>query len=340
MSATLAELALRFGCELRGDPELRVDRVAPLGNAGPGSISFLSNRVYRRCLASTAAAAVILGPEDAADAPVAVLVCEQPYAVYARIAALLHPEPAVPPGIHPTAVIDPQACLEEGVSVGAKAVVGAGVRLAERASIGPGSVLEDGVTVGADSRLLANVTLCAGVTLGSRCLIHPGAVIGARGFGIAWDHDRWVKVPQLGTVRIGDDVEVGANTAIDRGAIEDTVIGDDVHLDNLIQIGHNVRIGAHTAIAAGTAVAGSVTIGAHCLIAGHVGLVGHIEVCDGAVIQAKALVTRSIREPGEYGGCLPAEPAARWRRNAARFRRLHHLERELRKGRAGGGPEE
>ena len=322
MSVSLAELAVRFGCQLRGDPEIRVDHVATLRAAGPAAVSFLSNRQYRPVLACTRAGAVLLGADDADACPTAALVCDNPYATYARVATLLHPVAAAEPGVHPSAVVDPGAELADSVSVGPLAFVGNGARLGERVVVGPGCVVEAGASIGADTCLKSRALVGAKVLLGRRCVLHQGAVVGADGFGIARAEDGWIKVPQLGSVRIGDDVEVGANSTVDRGAIEDTVIGDDVRLDNLIQVGHNVLIGAHTAIAAGTAIAGSTRIGENCLIAGHVGIVGHIEIVDGVTITAKALVTRSIRTPGVYSGKLPAQEAGQWRRSVGRFRQL------------------
>ena len=320
MSVSLAELAVRYGCELRGDPGQRVDHVATLAEAGPSAVSFLSNRRYLRFLGSTGAAAVVLTVADADACPTAALIADNPYVVYARIAALLHPPRAAAPGVHPTAVVGRGAVLADGVSVGALAYVADGVRLGTGVVIGPGCVVESGAVIGADTHLRPRCCVAHQVVIGQRCVLHEGAIIGADGFGIARARDGWVKVPQLGSVRIGDDVEVGANTTIDRGAIDDTVIGDDVRLDNLIQVGHNVVIGAHTAIAAGTAIAGSSRIGQNCLIAGHVGIVGHIEICDNVTINAKALVTRSIAEPGVYSGKFPAQEVRQWRRNVARFR--------------------
>ena len=271
MDLPLSELAVRFGCELRGDPALRVGRIATLANAGPGDLSFLANPQYRAQLALTRASAVVLDGASAALAPVAVLVHSNPYATYARIAAVLHPEAAVAPGVHPTAIIDASAEVAPSASVGAYAVIGPGVRVGERTAIGPGCVLGADARVGADCTLHPRVILAAGTELGARARIHPGVVIGADGFGFARDGAGWTKVPQLGRVRIGADVEIGANTTIDRGAIDDTVIEDGVKLDNQIQIAHNVRIGAHTVIAACTGISGSTHIGARCVIAGAVG---------------------------------------------------------------------
>lgn len=339
MTVTLGTLAVRFGCELEGDPDVEVDAVSTLQNATPRTITFLANPKYRRHLAETRAAAVILEPKLAAQCPVPALLSPNPYVLYARVAAVLHPEPGFPPGIHPSAVVDREASIDDSASIGARAVIERGVRIGARARVGPGSVVLEGANVGADTRLVAQVTLCRGVQVGSRCLLHPGVVIGADGFGIAPDRNGWVKVPQVGTVRIGDDVEIGANTTIDRGAIEDTVIEDGVKLDNQIQIGHNVRVGAHTAIAGCTGVSGSSTIGKRCLIAGMVGIAGHISICDDVVVTGRTFVNHSIHQRGTYSGGLPMDEAKRWRRNSARFRQLDELARRVRALSRDAGPD-
>ena len=331
MPARLADLAVRFGCDLHGDPDAVVDRVAPLQDAGPGSISFLANPRYRRHLGSTGATAVVLDAAAADECPVAALVCRNPYATYARIAQLLHPPPPVTPGRHPSAVVEAGADVDPSAWIGPHAYVAGGARIGARASIGPGSLLLEGASVGPDSRLVARVTLGAGVRIGSRCILHPGAVIGADGFGHAPDAGIYVKVPQLGSVLIGDDVEVGANTTIDRGTIGDTVIDEGVKIDNQVQIGHNVRVGAHTVIAGCVGIAGSATIGKRCMLGGMVGVVGHLEICDDVALTGKTMVSSSITRPGVYSGALPADEARLFRRNAARFRRLDDLANRVRR---------
>jgi UDP-3-O-[3-hydroxymyristoyl] glucosamine N-acyltransferase len=340
LSASLGEIAVRLGCELQGDPDTLIESVASLQNAGPRSITFLANAKYRRHLAGTRASAVILDPSLAAECPVASLLSKNPYATYARVAAMLHPAPAFEPGIDPAASVHKQATVASTASIGPRAVVEAGARIGEGVRIGPGCVVMQDAQIGADSQLVANVTLCRGVTVGARALLHPGVVIGADGFGLAPDRNGWVKVPQLGSVRVGDDVEIGASTTIDRGAIEDTVIEDGVKLDNQIQIGHNVRIGAHTAIAGCTGVSGSTTIGKRCLIAGMVGIAGHIEICDDVIVTGRSFVHNSIRKPGTYSGGLPLDEAARWRRNSARFRKLDELAKRVRRLEGGEGEED
>jgi UDP-3-O-[3-hydroxymyristoyl] glucosamine N-acyltransferase len=329
MGTTLGELAVRFGLELAGDPALEVTGVATLQSAGPGTVSFLANPRYRRYLAGTRAGAVVLDAAAAVGCPVPALVSPNPYAAFARIAQVLHPPPPVNPGIHPSAVVHPGAKVAPDAAVGPQALVEDGATVGPRASVGPGCVVMRGAGIGSDSRLVARVTLYPGVVLGSRCTVHAGAVIGADGFGFAPDRDGYVKVPQVGGVRIGDDVDIGANTTIDRGAIEDTVIEDGVKLDNLVQVGHNVRIGAHTVVAGCVGISGSTVIGKRCMLGGAVGLVGHLELGDDVAVSGFSMVTRSLKEPGLYSSGMPAVPAAEWRKTVARLRRLPVLERRL-----------
>lgn len=329
MGTTLGELAVRFGLELAGDPALEVTRVATLQSAGPGCLTFLANPRYRRHLATTRATAVVLDPRSAADCPAAALLSPNPYAAFARIAQVLHPEPVAAPGVHASAVVDRGARVAASATVGPQAVIEAGAEVGERALVGPGCVVMQGARIGPDTRLVARVTLYPGVVLGSRCVVHAGVVVGADGFGFAPDRDGYVKVPQVGAVRIGDDVEIGANTTIDRGAIEDTVVEDGVKLDNLVQVGHNVRIGAHTVVAGCAGISGSTVIGKRCMIGGAVGIVGHLELGDEVIVTGYSMVTRSLPGPGMYSSGLPAIPAADWRRTVARLRRLPSLERRL-----------
>jgi UDP-3-O-[3-hydroxymyristoyl] glucosamine N-acyltransferase len=325
MPVTLGELSNRFGCELIGDGEVVVDNVAGLHNAGPGSLSFLSNPRFKEQLSSTKAAAVILRPEDADGIPAAALLSDNPYAHYALMAAVIHPEPVYEPGIHESAVIAATAEVAAGAHIGANASIGDNVIIGDKAYIGPGSVVGPGCVVGDETRLIANVTLVRQVTIGVRGILHPGVVIGADGFGNAMTPDGWVKVPQVGGVRIGDDVEIGANTTVDCGAIEDTVIEDGVRIDNLCMIAHNVHVGAHTAMAAMTGISGSATIGKRCMFAGQSGVAGHINICDDVVVSGKAVISKDVKEPGVYAGSFTAEPAREWNRKVARFRRLGQL---------------
>ena len=317
MSLALGELAVRFGCALRGDPEQRVDHVAPLATADPAALSFLANVRLQRELAGTRAGAVVLEEAAAPRCPVSALISDNPHALFARIAALLHPPAPWVAGVHPSASVAGAASVDASAQIGAFALIADGARIGPRCRIGPGCVIGAGVPIGADSHLVARVTLLPGVRLGERVLIHPGAVIGADGFGFAREAARWIKVPQVGGVRIGDDVEIGANSTVDRGAIEDTVIEEGVKLDNLVQIGHNVRIGAHTAIAGCTGISGSTHIGARCMIGGGVGVNGHIRICDDVVIAGRTTVSGSIHNPGTYASLWSAEPLARWKRIVA-----------------------
>lgn len=331
MDQTLAALARTAGAELRGPADLRISGVATLASAGPGQLAFLANPKYRYQLAVSRAAAVVLSPDDAGAWQGAALIAANPYLAFARIAALFLPPEEPPPGVHPSAAVDTTASIDASASVGAGAVVGAGARLAAGVCVGPNCTVESGVSIGGGTVLVANVVVRRDVVIGENCLLHPGVVVGADGFGQARDGERWVKVPQLGSVRIGNDVEIGANTTIDRGALEDTVIEDGVKLDNQIQIAHNVRVGAHTAIAGCTAIAGSTTIGRRCMIAGGVGIAGHLEIADDVTVLAMTLVTHSIVQPGVYAGSHPMDDVKSWRRNSARLRQLDELAKRLRR---------
>jgi UDP-3-O-[3-hydroxymyristoyl] glucosamine N-acyltransferase len=323
MSVSLGELAVRFGCELRGDPATSIERVATLANADARSLAFLANPRYRAQLAETRAAAVVTTAADAPGCRAALLLCENPYATYA-------PPPLVP-GVHPTAVVAASARIDPSAEVGAYSTIGERVTIGARVFVGPHCELDERVSLAEDVRLTARVTLGRGVQVGARSVLQPGAVIGADGFGFAPERGTWLKVPQVGSVCVGADVEVGANTTIDRGAIEDTVIEDGVKLDNLIMIAHNVRIGAHTAIAACTGISGSVSIGRRCMIGGMVGIAGHLSVADDVVITAKSAVSHSITAAGVYSSTLPTEEAHAWRRLVARFKRSGVLEERLRR---------
>lgn len=337
MTISLGELAVRFGCELRGDPSTPVDSVASLGGAHARAVAFLADPRHRPQLEVTRAAAVVLDREAAASCPVAALVAENPRSTYARIAAELHPRRLPPAGVHPTAVVAPDARIDPSAHVGALACIGAGAQIGPRAVIGPHCVVGEAARIEEDAWLVASVSLGERVTIGPRTLVHPGAVIGSDGFGFAEEAGAWVKVPQLGSVRVGADVEIGANTTIDRGAIEDTVIEEGVKLDNLIQIGHNVRIGAHTAIAGCTGVSGSTVIGRRCRIGGAVSIGGWLTICDGAVVTGTTMISHSITRPGIYSSGIPFEDARSWRRLVARFKRLSSLyDRVAALERAGG----
>jgi len=326
---TVAELAERFGLGFGGDGARVIDGVGTLAGAGPSQLSFLSNSRYTAQLAATRAGVVVLREENRADCPTAALVARDPYVAYAKIAALFERLPAAPAGIHPSAVVAAGAQVSASASIGPGCVIADGAVIGDGAVLGPHCIVGEDCTVGAQSRLVARVTLVTRVTLGRRVLVHPGAVIGSDGFGLAFDTDHWIKLPQLGGVRIGDDCEIGANTTIDRGALDDTVLEEDVRLDNQIQIAHNVHVGAHTAMAGCAAVAGSAKIGRYCMIGGNAGVLGHLELADRVTITAKSLVTHSIREPGEYSSGVPLQDNRQWRKNAARFKHLDEYARRV-----------
>jgi len=325
----LEELARRFGGEVHGDGQCLIHAVASLERAGEGEIAFLSNVHFRRHLAHTRASAVILEPRFAAECPVNAVVTADPYLLFARIAQALHPPPPPVAGRHPTACIGQDCAISDRASIAAYAVIGDRVQIADDVRIGPGCVVEDGVSIGAGTVLDANVVLHRGTRVGARVLIHSGAVIGGDGFGFANDRGRWIKIPQLGGVEIGDDVEIGCNTTIDRGALGDTVIEEGVKLDNQVQIAHNVRVGAHTAIAGCTGIAGSTTIGKRCAIGGGVGISGHLEIADDVQLTGTTFVSQSITEKGVYSSGVPFEPTRSWRRNFMRIRQLDDMARRL-----------
>ncbi|WP_457668585.1 UDP-3-O-(3-hydroxymyristoyl)glucosamine N-acyltransferase [Thiolapillus sp.] len=326
---TLAELAECCGAELRGDGDCRIHGVETLDDATAGQISFFNNPRYRRFLQDTQASAVILRPADAQDCPTNALLTENPYLAWARVTRCFAPDLNTGKGIHESASVDAEASIHPEAWVAAGAVIGAGSRVEANAYVGPNCVLGRNVLLGEGSRLLAAVVLMDDVRIGRDCLIHPGAVIGGDGFGLANDQGRWEKVAQLGSVVLGDNVEVGANTTIDRGAIHDTVIHDGVKLDNQIQVAHNVEIGENTAIAACTGISGSTRIGAGCTLAGGVGVVGHIELADGVHVSGASVVSRSLREPGVYTGGILAMPHKTWQKNIARIKQLDSMARRL-----------
>lgn len=315
MTLRLGDIVRELGGQLHGDPDVSITGLAPLETASASELSFLSNPRYQPQLAASRAACVIVAPamREAALTRGAAIEAQDPYLYFARVTQLWKARlaPAAGPRIHPSAVIDPQAQIDPSVR------------------IGPLCVIERGVHIGPGTELKSRVTLHEGTLLGARCIVHSGVVIGADGFGFAPNQGAWEKIEQLGAVRIGDDVEIGANTCIDRGALADTVIEDGVKLDNLIQIGHNVRIGKHTALAGCAAVAGSATIGAHCTIGGRAGILGHLTIVDHVHISATSLVTRSILKPGHYTGVFPIDDNAAWEKNAATLRQLHSLRERI-----------
>ena len=325
----LDEIVARFGGDLVGDGSIAVRGIATLETAGADQLSFLSNPKYQGQLGATGAAAVILAPEAKAACPVAAIVTPQPYLYYARVAQWLNPPPRPAAGIHASAVVE--SAVPASVSIGPNVWIGAGAGIGENTVIGAGCAIGPGATIGADSLLHPNVTVAAGCRIGARAIIHSGAVIGADGFGFARDRDgSWVKIPQSGRVVVGDDVEIGANTTIDRGALADTVIGDGVKLDNQIQIAHNVQIGARTIMAGCAAIAGSTRIGAGCAIGGAANIIGHLEIADGVQVSAGTFVAKSITRPGTYTGTVPFMPHEEWLKNFARLRHLGAMADKIR----------
>lgn len=326
---TLADIASQVGASLWGDGTLEIHGLGTLRNAEPGQLSFLANSRYRQQLANTRASAVILTAADAAMCPTAALVCENPLLTYAR-AATLFAAPAMPcQGIHSTALVSGEVTVSPDAWIGPYSVVESGAVIGSGAYIGPHCVIGAEVQVGAGCYLHAHVTLCHGVRLGQRVIIHPGAVVGSDGFGFARDQQTWVKIPQLGSVQVGDDVEIGANTTIDRGALDDTVIEEGVKLDNQVQVAHNVYIGAHTAVAGCVGIAGSARIGRHCNLAGGVGIAGHLQLADHVTVTGMSLVSRSLTQADTYSSGLPVQPNRLWNRIGARLRQLDGLARRL-----------
>ena len=334
MRVAIGELSTRLGGELIGDPGHLVSRIGGLENADAATISFLSNPRYLGQLASSAAGCVIVGPvmRDAAAARGATIVCTDPYLALAKLtqwwAQQIRPMPQ--PGVHASAVVESGAQIDPSAHIGALAFVGQGARIGAGAVIHAQCHVGPGASVGSQTTLNARVVLHSGCHIGERGIVHSGAVIGADGFGFAPSEGRWEKFEQLGGVRIGNDVEIGANTCIDRGALDDTVIEDGVKLDNLVQIGHNVFIGAHSALAGCVGVAGSARIGRHCTAGGGAIILGHLELADHVHISAATVITRSIKQPGQYSGVFPFDDNAAWEKNAATLRQLHALRDRLR----------
>jgi UDP-3-O-[3-hydroxymyristoyl] glucosamine N-acyltransferase len=325
---TLFELAQHLNAELIGDGDYPVTGIATLANAEPHQVSFLANMKYASQLADCKAGAVILHPDQAHYFAGNKLLLDNPYLGYAKLSAFFAPASAYQ-GVHPSAVVALSAFIGEDVVIGPGVVIGEHVRLEGGVNIGPNCVIGDHCSIGKETRLAANVTLYHGITLGQRNILHSGAVIGADGFGFAKDGADWVKIHQLGGVVTGDDVEIGAGTTIDRGALDDTRIGNGVKLDNQVQIAHNVVLGDHTAIAGCTAIAGSTTLGKNCTIAGACGITGHLYLADGVHVTAMSLVTHSIKEAGAYSSGTSLDANHKWRRNAARFKQLDQIAKRV-----------
>jgi UDP-3-O-[3-hydroxymyristoyl] glucosamine N-acyltransferase len=326
---SLTELADHLGAELLGDGDITITGVATLKDATSGEIAFLANESYRKQLSDSQASAVIVRPADAESVAGSALVCDNPYLAFARTTHLFDNRSPAEVGVHPTAVIADSAVVGADCRIAANVVIGEHVELGEGCEIGPGTVIGDHCVLGTQCHLNANVTLYHDVTLGERVRIHSGTVIGADGFGFAPDQGRWVKIMQLGGVRIGNDVEIGANSCVDRGALGDTIIGDNVILDNHVQIAHNVELGDGTAAAAQAGVAGSTRLGKHCTLAGNAGVAGHLELCDGVFVAPKTVISKSITQAGGYATGTAQMPINEWRKSATRFRQLDSMARRI-----------
>ncbi|WP_251977042.1 UDP-3-O-(3-hydroxymyristoyl)glucosamine N-acyltransferase [Salinicola avicenniae] len=330
ISYTLGELAERVEARLVGDANQRVGALSTLTDAGPGDLSFLANRAYLKHLAGTHAGAVLLHPEHAASCPCAYLELDNPYLGYAKLSRLFDPlANRTSRGVHPAASVAADAIIGQAVEIGANSVIESGVEIADGCVIGPGCFIGADSVIGRDSRLHANVTLYHGVTIGERAILHSGCVIGGDGFGFAHDGRQWEKIAQLGGVTLGDDVEVGSCSSIDRGALGDTRIGNSVKIDSQVQIAHNVQIGDGCALAGCVGIAGSTQVGRNCLLGGGVGLSGHLTLTDGVQITGMSLVTNSILEPGVYSSGTGSMPNGLWRRNAVRFKQLDDIAKRL-----------
>lgn len=330
MALSLGKLAAIAQAELRGDPDRIIERVQTLQDASAGAISFLANPRYRGYLKNTSASAVIVAPEHVDDCPVDCLVSDNPYLAHARVTTALYPYPEIVAGVHQTATVEDTARVSASAQVCAKAYIGSGVVIHDDVYVGPGCMVLEHTEVGRDSRLVAMVTLGPKTRLGERCLIHPGAVIGGDGFGLANDDGNWFKVPQIGCAVLGDDVEVGSCSSIDRGAIGDTLIADGVKIDSQVHVAHNVEIGMHSAMAGCSAIAGSTRIGAYCTLAGGAGITGHVELADHVHVSGMTTIMRSMKTPGVYTGTVPAMEHSAWLKNFARLRQLDAMVRNVR----------
>jgi len=336
MSYSLSQLAEKVDARFIGNGDCVIDCVAPVQNSSQNAISFVSSSKFIKFLSDTLAGAVIVTEELSENLTIPALVVENPRACYAKIVALLYPVFKPEPGIHDSAVIDITAAVDASAYIGANAVIEAGAKIGANVYIGPACVIGRDSHISNNTYLHANVTVYSGCYIGEDCIIHSSTVIGADGFGFEHDKGEWVKIPQVGGVHIANNVEIGACSTVDRGAVEDTVIEEGVKLDNHIQIAHNVRVGAHTVMSNGVGVAGSTSIGKHCLIGGMTGIKDHVEITDNVIITAMSLVTKSLSKPGSYSSNTPIDDTRTWRKNSARFRqldemarRLHQLEKKL-----------
>ena len=328
-SFRLSEIVARLGGKVLGDSETEIFQVATLEKAAPGNIAFLANAKYRKQLADSRASAVIVAESDAGLTGLPRIVAANPYSYFAKLSALLNPLPAMPQGIHPTAVIGAGAVIAPDAHIGAHVSIGASASIGAGTVVMAGCVIGERTSVGAQCLLYPNVTIYHDCAIGRQVILHAGVVIGADGFGIAMDEGRWLKIPQIGRVVIGDQVEIGANTTVDRGALDDTVIEEGVKLDNQIQVAHNVHIGAHTAIAGCVGIAGSATIGKYCRIGGSAGILGHLQIADNVEIASFTLIGKSITEAGSYAGVYPFSKNDEWRNNAVHLRHLGELVKRI-----------
>ena len=333
-SVRLGEIVAALGGELRGDPAHEIARIAPLETAGGDAITFVAQARLQKALEASNAGAIVVAPSLVAAAPAgrSIVVTDDPYLYFARLTQwwAKRLRPAAPAGVHPTAWVAPDAVVAASATVGPHAVVESGAVIGERVQLGAHCVVGVGSKVGADSLMHPRVTIAAGCTVGERCVFQSGAVIGADGFGIAPTQGRWERIEQLGGVRIGNDVDIGANTCVDRGALEDTVLEDGVKLDNQIQIGHNCHIGAHTVMAACVGIAGSTTVGRNVMIGGAAMIQGHIEIADGVTVSASTMVMHSLRKKGVYTAIFPVDEHASWEKNAVTLRNLYALRERVR----------
>jgi UDP-3-O-[3-hydroxymyristoyl] glucosamine N-acyltransferase len=330
----LEQIANHLGGTLHGDPNTKVEKIATLANATSTCIGFLANSKYKKQLDTTRAAAVLISDDDLdylqANSQAAAITLSNPYLAYAKLAQLMDTTPKQAVGIAPSAVVDETAQIATSAAIGANAVISAGAVIEADVTIGANCFVGENSTIGAGTRLWANVSVYHDVTMGQNCLVQSGTVIGSDGFGYAPDGKTWVKIPQLGGVRIGDRVEIGANTCVDRGALDDTVIGNGVIIDNMCQIAHNVVLGDNVAMAGNSGVAGSSTVGNNVSLGGHAGIAGHLEICDGVIVAAQSIVTNNISTPGMVSSCISAMPVKDWRRANARIRQLDESHKRLR----------
>lgn len=329
MAWTLGKLAAHVNGRVMGDDSLVIDSVATLLDGKQGQISFLTNKKYRQFLATTKASAVIVAEEE--ECPASLLVVDNPHAAYAKVAQLLNPPEEIKSGVHPTATIHESSNIHETAQIGPNVVIEENVTVEAGVRIGANTFVGKNSFIDRDSIIYPLVSLYHDSSVGKRCILHSGVVIGSDGFGHAYDQGSWLKIPQVGRAVIGDDVEIGASTTVDRGAIGDTIIENGVKLDNQIQIAHNVRIGAHSVLASGVGVAGSTKLGKNCMVGGYTGIAGHLDIADNVTITAKSMVIKSIVEPGSYSSGIPAEPSKLWRRYVGRFKRLESLNERVAK---------